>query len=167
MKNGELKKEIASILDSAIPDKKDQWGITRIVERTNDYGFKCTYRFSEDMREELLKRAGQLKKKSSPKYKPWEYIQKGLLFLEENQEAIQVLYDIDYLMKEHGYDAQESCGILFKDKKALPPGFYKKYLHHTGPKFYVTLTDGSLYGVECLIKQLPILPKAWLKEIES
>lgn len=169
MKNIELKKAIASILESAHPLKKDQSGMY-IAEWINEYGFKCTYRFSEDMREALLKRAGQLQRAPSQKYtyKSWEVLQKGMAFLEKNKNVIGALYDIDYQMKEHGYDVQQACSIVFKDKKKLPPGFYKCYLGYGYPRYthFCCVADNKKYEIDLLIRLLPTLPKAWLDEID-
>lgn len=161
-----LKKEISSILDSARPIKKDRSGML-IAERVNECGFKCTYRFSEDMRSELQKRAGQLERNPSPKSKSWEIIQKGLVFLERNKNVINTLYDIDYQMTEHGYDVHEACRIVFKDKKVLPPGFTKYYVGygHTRYTHFCCRADTE-YAIDFLIRLLPTLPKAWLDEID-
>lgn len=60
-----LKKEVATILDSAQPLKRVNRldGEIYVAERINEYGFKCTYQFREESRNELLRRAGQPLKK--------------------------------------------------------------------------------------------------------
>lgn len=166
MKNIELKKTIASILDSAQP-LKGHSGMY-IAEWVNEYGFKCTYHFNGDMKEELLKRAGQLKRASSPKYtyKGWKIIQEGMAFLERNKNVIDTLYDIDYQMKKHGYDVHKACSIVFKDKKFLPSGFRKRYGGYDSTRYipFCCVADKE-YEIELLIQLLPTLPKAWLDEI--
>lgn len=161
-----LKKEVATILDNAQPLKRVNRsdGEIYVAERINEYGFKCTYQFREESRNELLRRAGQPLKKTLPKNRNGEYIQKGLLFLERNKDVIQTLCDINYLMREHNYDIQEACRILFKDKKVLPPGFHEAHSY----KGFVTyhILDNS-YTIERLIELVPMLPIAWLKEISE
>lgn len=164
MKNNGLKKEISAILDSAQP-VKGQPGMY-VAERINDYGLKCTYCFNEDMKTELLKRAGQ-PRKSNSKSRSWEYIQKGLLFLQENQHIIPTILDIDYLMKKYGYDVQAACKVLFKDKKTLPQGFYREHIGYAFTRyteFRVKANGGSQCSVSRLIELIPILPKAWLEK---
>lgn len=164
MKNIGLKKEIAAILGSAQP-VKGQPG-TYVAERVNECGLKCTYRFNEDMKTELLKRAGQ-PRKSNSKSRSWEYIQKGLLFLQENQHIIPTLLDINYLMKEQGYSVQAACEVLFKNKKTLPQGFYREHIGYAFTRyteFRVKANGGSQCSVSRLIDLIPILPKAWLEK---
>lgn len=117
VRNVSLKKEIEDILENARPSKN-----LCVSERINEQGFKCTYSFPGNMREELMRRASR-PKRQQPQYRGGEYTQKGLALLEKNREAIQVLFDIRYLMEKHGYDVQNACKVLFKDKKALPAGF--------------------------------------------
>ncbi|UVS57324.1 hypothetical protein NXX16_18480 [Bacteroides fragilis] len=111
VRNVSLKREIEDILENARLSKN-----LCVSERINEQGFKCTYSFPGNMREELMRRASR-PKRQQPQYKGGEYTQKGLALLEKNREAIQVLFDIRYLMEKHGYDVQNACKVLFKDKR--------------------------------------------------
>lgn len=165
VRNVSLKREIEDILENARLSKN-----LCVSERINEQGFKCTYSFPGNMREELMRRASR-PKRQQPQYRGGEYTQKGLALLEKNREAIQVLFDIRYLMEKHGYDVQNACKVLFKDKKALPAGFCRKSV-----PYYMSSVRNTEYcfgaagkqqpSLERLIDLLPMLPKAWLEGIE-
>ena len=165
VRNVSLKREIADILENARLSKN-----LYVSERINEQGFKCTYSFPGNMREELMRRASR-PKRQQPQYKGGEYTQKGLAFLEKNREAIQVLFDIRYLMEKHGYDVQNACKVLFKDKKALPAGFCRKSVPYYMSSVQNTeccfgAAGKQQHSLERLIDLLPMLPKAWLEGIE-
>lgn len=166
VRNVSLKKEIEDILENARLSKN-----LCVSERINEQGFKCTYSFPGNMREELMRRASR-SKRQQPQYKGGEYTQKGLALLEKNREAIQVLFDIRYLMEKHGYDVQNACKVLFKDKKALPAGFCRKSIreYYMGSVWYTKYcfeaAGKQWHSLERLIDLLPMLPKAWLEGIE-
>ena len=74
-------------------------------------------------------------------------------------------------MEKHGYDVQNACKVLFKDKKALPAGFYRKSIHeyYMGSEWYTKYyfeAAGKQWHLERLIDLLPMLPKGWLDGIE-
>lgn len=165
VRNVSLKKEIEDILENARPSKN-----LYVSERINEQGFKCTYSFPGNMREELMRRASR-PKRQQPQYRGGEYTQKELALLEKNREAIQVLFDIRYLMEKHGYDVQNACKVLFKDKKALPAGFCRKSVPYYMSSVWYTKYCFEAAGkqqpsLERLIDLLPMLPKAWLDGIE-
>lgn len=149
-----LKKEIKSIVDSAKPVSENEYALKRV----NEYGYTCEYHFTEDMRKELIKRAGRPTVKSRMIHHEIKR-QKDLLFLKENRETIEYLYRIAETVTSCACTAQEASRILFK-KGPLPPGFCRK-----GSYYYIK--GGSLgeCNIEHFINLLPILPKAWLKEI--
>lgn len=161
-----LKKEIGAILENAHPVR----GLC-VSERINEQGFKCTYSFPENMREEILQRASKPKRQQTPNWGA-EYIQKGLALLGKNREAIQVLFDIRYLMEEHGYNVQKASKVLFKDRKELPAGFHRKTVRACygavwNTEYYIVDAKKQRYSLKRLIDLLPILPKAWLKDVEA
>lgn len=162
MKNNKsLKKQIASILDDARSTSERANPLTGdiyVSERVNEHGYKCTYRFSEEMKDELLKRADRFNRKPAEKNGGLAF-QKGLLFLKENTGVLQTLFDIQHLIGSYKYTAQDACRILFKDKKGLPLGFCKK-----GPYYYMSM-DYS-HSIDYYVRLLPMVPKAWLKGIE-
>lgn len=151
-----LKKEIESIVDSAKPVYKNEYASKRV----NEYGYTCEYHFTEDMRKELIKRAGRPTAKSRIRHCEIER-QKDLLFLKENREMIESLCRIAKTIKSHACTAQKASQILFKNGP-LPPGFCR-----IGRGYYC-IDRGPLgkCNIEHFISLLPILPKAWLKEIE-
>lgn len=65
-----LKKQLANILDTAIISGSGKVGRTRytanhdiyVAERVNEHGYKCTYHFEGDYKEELLKRAASIQR---------------------------------------------------------------------------------------------------------
>lgn len=177
-----LKKEVASILDTAVISESGKIRLTRytadnhnmyVAERVNEYGYKCAYHFDGDYKEELLKRAASIQRGTPCKFKEWQNgssTQKVMLFLKENKEVLQVLSDIDYLMRNYNYDAQEACGILFKDKKKLPSCFRLDGKNGRS-KMPVYRFDMSGYcgnrNIEYLISIVRILPKSYLKGIDG
>lgn len=177
-----LKKEMANILDTAIISGSGKVKRTRytannhdiyVAERVNEYGYKCTYRFEGDYKEELLKRAASIQRGTPCKFKEWQNgnsTQKVMLFLKENKEVLQVLSDIGYLMRNYNYDAQEACGILFKDKKKLPSCFRLESKNKQSKVPLYSFDTGAYFGnrnIEYLIGIVRILPKSYLKEIED
>lgn len=181
-----LKKEIANIVDSAdflgsrkiqcnIYERKKQITQTNMymTEVVNEHGFKCIYHFKGDYKDMLLKRAASIRKETTYKFKDRENgtsTQKIILYLKEHKEALQVLCDINCLMKARKYDTQEACSILFKDKKQLPsniclesangrckPTIYRFYM---GNYFQRTKIE---YLIDYI---LPILPKSYFGRIE-
>lgn len=161
-----LKKEIEAILENAHPVR----GLC-VSERINEQGFKCTYCFPENMREEILQRASKPKRQQTSNGSA-ERIQKGLALLEKNREAIQVLFDIRYLMEKHSYDVQKASRVLFKDKKELPAGFRRESVRAYygtsmwNTEYHIVDAKKQRYSLKHLIGLLPILPKAWLKDVE-
>ena len=130
-----LKKEIANIIDNAeyLGDRKVKCNWYNMVqtnmcvaEVVNEHGYKCTYHFKEDSKDVLLQRAAAIQRGTSYKFKAGDNgnsTQQILLFLKENRDALQVLHDINYLMKANNCNAQQACRVLFKDKKQSPPNF--------------------------------------------
>lgn len=177
-----LNKELANILDIAVITESGKVRHTRygadnhnmyVAERVNEYGYKCAYHFSGDYKEELLKRAASLQRRTPCKFKEWQNgnsTQKVMLFLKENKEVLQVLSDIGYLMRNYNYNAQEACGILFKDKKKLPSCFRldgkNRYSKVSVYRFNASGYSGDR-NIEYLIGIVRILPKAYLKGIDS
>lgn len=182
-----LKKEIVGIIDNAEflgnrkiagsqYDKRKQISQTNmyVTEVIDEHGCKRIYHFNGNYKDVLLQRAASINRATSYKFKDRENgtsTQKIMLFLKEHKEALQALYDINYLMTAHKYNAQEACRVLFKDKKQLPPniriegtnGFYK-------PTIYRFYTDSYFRStrIEYLIDYiLPILPKAYFNGLEG
>lgn len=177
-----LKKELASILDTAVISGSGKVGRTRytannhniyVAERVNEYGYKCTYHFEGDYKEELLKRAASIQRGTPCKFQEWQNgnsTQKVMLFLKENKETLQVLSDIDYLMRNYKYDAQEACGILFKDKKKLPSCFRPDGKNGRSKTPVYRFDMSGYYGnrnIEYLIGIVRILPKSYLRGIDG
>lgn len=177
-----LKKEVASILDTAVISESGKVRHTRygannhdiyVAERVNEHGHKCTYRFNGDYKEELLKRAASIQRGTPCKFKEWQNgnsTQKVMLFLKENKEVLQVLSDIGYLMRNYNYNAQEACGILFKDKKKLPSCFRLDGKNGCSKTPVYHFDMSGYYGnrnIEYLIGIVRILPKSYLKGIDG
>lgn len=175
-----LKKEVASILDTAVISESGKVRHTRygadnhnmyVAEIVNEYGYKCAYHFSGDYKEELLKRAASIQRGTPCKFKEWQNgnsTQKVMLFLKENKEVLQVLSDIGYLMRN--YNAQEACGILFKDKKKLPSCFRLDGKNGRSKTPVYRFNMSGYYGnrnIEYLIGIVRILPKSYLKGIDG
>ena len=175
-----LKKEITDILDNGKLVENRKSGHTQVSEtdmyvthRVNEQGYECTYYFDESSKEMLLKHAASIQRGTSCKFKEWQNgnsTQKVMLFLKENKEVLQVLSDIGYLMRNYNYDAQEACGILFKDKKKLPSCF-RLDGKNGGSKTPIYRFDvGGYYGnrnIEYLIGIVRILPKSYLRGIDG
>lgn len=173
---------MANILDTAIISGSGKVKHTRytannhdiyVAERVNEYGYKCTYRFEGDYKEELLKRAASIQRGTPCKFKEWQNgnsTQKVMLFLKENKEALQALIDIDYLMRTYNYDVQKACGILFKDKKKLPSCFRLDGKNGRSKTPVYRFDMSGYYGnrnIEYLIGIVRILPKSYLKGIDG
>ena len=93
-----------------------------------------------------------------------------MLFLKESKEALQVLSDINYLMRNYNYDVQEACGILFKDKKKLPSCFRLDGKNGRSKTPVYRFDMSGYYGnrnIEYLIGIVRILPKSYLKGIDG
>lgn len=182
-----LKKEIGSILDGAkfIGNRKVEYSLYRgrkvhllqtnmyVTERINEQGYKCVYHFDGDIKEELLRRAASIRKKIPYKFKDSENgirTQKVILFLKEHKESLQALCDINYLMKTYNYDVQKACSVLFKDKKTLPSCFcLERKSDRSKISTYRFYMDGYYQHteIEYLLDMLRILPKSYLKGIDS
>lgn len=174
-----LVKEITSILDNAKLVEHRSSRRTRVAEnnmfvaeRVNEQGYKCTYCFFGGDKDALLKRAASIQKGTPIKFKEWQNgnkTQKVMLFLKENKEALQLLYDIHYLMKTHKYDVQEACSILFKDKKKLPPYFRLGSKNgRCATPIYLFDTSGRFdyRNIEYFIGIARTLPKSYLEGID-
>lgn len=182
-----LKKEIGSILDEAefIGDRRVEYPLYRgrkvqllqtnmyVTERINEQGYKCIYHFDGDIKGALLRRAASIRKEIPYKFKDSENgirTQKVILFLKEHKESLQALCDISYLMKSHNYDVQEACRVLFKDKKTLPSCFcLERKSGRSKISTYRFYMDGYYQHteIEYLLDMLCILPKSYLKGIDS
>lgn len=176
-----LKKEIANIIDNAehLGDRKvkcNRYNMVQtnmcVAEVVNEHGYKCTYYFKENCKDLLLQRAAAIQRGTSYKFKTRDNgnsTQQILLFLKENSDALQVLHDINYLMKTNNYNAQQACRILFKDKKQLPPNFCQVRTNDScNPiiyRFYMNSYSQRI-NIEYLMENiLPILPKSYWKGI--
>ena len=161
------KKEMTSLIENARLRKVNGQKLY-VVERLNEQGFICTYKFPEDMREEILRRINHPKRQKD-QCKGGKPTQEKLAFLKKHKELIQVLFDIQYLMKSRaGCTVREACTVLFKDKKKLPSGFYRKYYAYNQYTAYcIGYSREQHYSAEDFIDLLPILPKTWLEGIEK
>lgn len=176
-----LKKEIANIIDNAkhFGDRKVKYNGYNIVqtnmcvaEVVKEHGYKCTYYFKEDCKDLLLQRAAAIQRGTSYKFKARDNgnsTQQILLFLKKNRDALQVLHDINYLMKANNYNAQEACRVLFKDKKQSPPNFCLERTNDScNPTIYCFYMNSysQRINIEYLIENiLPILPKSYWEGI--
>lgn len=166
------KKEMTSLIENARLRKVNGQELY-VVERLNEQGFICTYKFPEDMREEILRRINHPKRQKD-QCKWGKSTQEKLTFLKKHKELIQVLFDIQYLMKARANcTVREACRVLFKDKKKLPSGFYRKSVTNYYPgadwnvRYCIGYSKEQHYSVESFINLLPILPKTWLEGIEK
>lgn len=161
------KKEMASLIENARLRKVNGQKLY-VVERLNEQGFICTYKFPEDMREEILRRINHPKRQKD-QCKGGKPTQEKLAFLKKHKELIQVLFDIQYLMKSRtNCTAYEACKVLFKDKKKLPSGFYRKYYGvNRYTEYCIGYSKEQHYSVDNFIDLLSILPKTWLEGIEK
>lgn len=162
------KKEMTSLIENARLRNVNGQKVY-VVERLNEQGFICTYKFPEGMREEILRRINHPKRQKY-RCKGGKSTQEKLAFLKKHKELIQVLFDIQYLMKSRaGRTVHEACVVLFKDKKKLPSGFYRKSVTNYYPgvyqniKYCIGYSKEQHYSVESFIDLLPILPKTWLE----
>jgi len=181
-----LKKEIANIVNSAefLGNRKvrcDIYNTKEYISQTNMYvteivdehGNKCIYHFEGGCKDMLLKRAASFRKETVYKFKDSENgtsTQKVIIFLKEHKEALQVLCDINSLMKAHDYGVQEACSILFKDKKHLPPNFGMERVNGRSQPAIYCFYMGRYFRstkIEYLIDYiLPILPKVYFDGLE-
>ena len=149
-----LKKQLANILDTAIISGSGKVGRTRytanhdiyVAERVNEHGYKCTYHFEGDYKEELLKRAASIQRGTPCKFKEWQ-----------NGNSTQKVM-------------QEACGILFKDKKKLPSCFRLDGKNGRSKTPVYRFDMSGYYGnrnIEYLIGIVRILPKSYLKGIDG
>lgn len=161
------KKEMTSLIENARLRKVNGQKLY-VVERLNEQGFICTYKFPEDMREEILRRINHPKRQKD-QCKGGKPTQEKLAFLKKHKELIQVLFDIQYLLKTYtNYTVHEACSVLFKDKKKLPSGFYRKYYGgYQDIRYCIRYSGEQHYSVKDFIDLLPILPKTWLEGIEK
>lgn len=105
-------------------------------------------------------------KKVAEKNPTYKTIQKKLKILSENKHLIQVLFDVRYLMREHGMNATQAMDLLFKDKKKLPDGIIKRITGYGDYKVSYYEVKKEAIRVEWLLSELDTLPKEWLKNIE-
>lgn len=142
----------------------------RVSEVVNEHGFKCTYHFKDGFEEILLKRAADIQRNTSCGLKASDRgmkTQKILLYLKENKDALQVFYDINYLMKVYNCDVQEAGRILCKHTTPPPHFFWMR----SNKSLIFSFAAGNRYldiTMEELIRHiLPILPKSYLEGLRD
>lgn len=159
----QIKKELLHIVENAELDKET--GEYVYQTETGIYHFRDPIHYAGKI-DDIKKRIASLGKKVAEKNPTYKTIQKKLKILSENKHLIQVLFDVRYLMREHGMNATQAMDLLFKDKKKLPDGIIKRITGYGDYKVSYYEVKKEAIRVEWLLSELDTLPKEWLKNIE-
>ncbi|EXZ98259.1 hypothetical protein M087_4224 [Bacteroides fragilis str. S23 R14] len=95
-----------------------------------------------------------------------------IAFLSDYRETIPVLFEIRKLVTIHGYDVQVACKHVFRYWGRIPKGFIRQanlrrdsaIMGYT--TYHLGYRRGRCFSVGEALDLLPILPKAWLKDVE-
>lgn len=153
-----IKKELLYIVENAELNKETGEYVYRT--ETGIYHFRTPIHYAGKI-DDIKKRIASLDKKVAEKNPTYKTIQKKLKILSENKHLIQVLFDVRYLMREHGMNATQAMDLLFKDKKKLPDGIIKR-ISYKASHYYEVKKEAE--RVDWLLSELDTLPKEWLKK---
>lgn len=171
MKKISLKREIAGILETAIPCEKilnREWNKEQTVHRATTGNFTCAFATDElNSREEVVewleKKAERMFRKPSTRIDRGLNFQKALLFIGEHREIIPLL---QFLRDKCGCEKHKVSDTMkkwveqhLKKHGAIPP-YIKPYYYSGFSKLYYCFENGRT--PESLYEVVDMIPKAWL-----
>lgn len=164
MKTENLKNEIADIIVSSVLVESAKTGNVIVCETAANNG---RYEFPAEMAEELLKRAAK-KAKPINLCDTSQYTQERLIYLRNNLGFLEALL----LIKKSIELTQSSCvgkvdvnDIVSKVVKLNKD--YKPYFKYSNVGWYSFNSKGNKVYIKQYIDILPIVPKAWVDEIQK
>ena len=172
MKKMSLKKEIAGILETAIPCETivNNWNVEQTVHRATAGNFTCTFATDrlnprEEVVEWLEKKAGRMSLKKSEKMDGGLARQKNMALLMKNNHLLQDLADIRYQHLTNGYPLEEAMRIVYDYKSALPEGV-TCIKRHIGREKWVNVYSIQEIDIHAAVEILPMLPPRYLRSLE-
>ena len=164
METESLKKQIADIIVSSVLVESTKTGNLITCKTAANNG---RYAFPAEMAEELLKRASK-KAKPINLCDTSHYTQERLIYLRNNLGFLEALL----LIKKSIELTQSSCvgkvdvnDIVSKVVKRNKD--YKSYFKYSNVGWYSFDSKGRKVYIEQYIDTLPIVPKAWIDEVQK
>ena len=164
MKTESLKKQIADIIVSSVLVESIKTGNLITCKTAANNG---RYVFPAEMTEELLKRASK-KAKPINLCDTSHYTQERLVYLRNNLGFLEVLL----LIKKSMELTQSSCAVKVNindivSKVVKLNKDYKPYFKYSNVGWYSFDSKGRKVYIEQYIDTLPIVPKAWIDEVQK
>lgn len=162
MKTESLKKQIADIIVSPSLVESIKTGNLITCKTAANNG---RYVFPAEMAEELLKRASK-KAKPINLCDTSHYTQERLVYLRNNLGFLEALL----LIKKSMELTQSSCAVNVNDivsKVVKRNKDYKSYFKYSNVGWYSFDSKGLKVYIKQYIDVLPIVPKAWIDEVQK
>lgn len=164
MKTESLKKQIADIIVSSVLVESTKTGNLITCKTAANNG---RYVFPAEMTEELLKRASK-KAKPINLCDTSHYTQERLVYLRNNLGFLEVLL----LIKKSMELTQSSCAVKVNvndivSKVVKRNKDYKPYFNYSNVGWYSFDSKGRKVYIRQYIDMLPIVPKAWVDEVQK
>ena len=164
MKTESLKKQIADIIVSQSLIESTKTGNLITCKTAANNG---RYVFPAEMTEELLKRASK-KAKPINLCDTSHYTQERLVYLRNNLGFLEVLL----LIKKSMELTQSSCAVKVNindivSKVVKLNKDYKPYFKYSNVGWYSSDSKGNEVYIQQYIDILPIVPKAWIDEVQK
>ena len=171
MKKMSLRREIAGILETAMPCERilnREWNKEQTVHRATAGNFTCTFATDklnsrEEVVEWLEKRAERMFRKPSARIDRGMKFQKALRFIGEHREIIPLL---QFLRNKCGSERHKVADTMkdwvnryVKKFGAIPP-YVKPYYYPGFSKLYYNFEENRT--PESLYEVVDMIPKAWL-----
>ena len=164
MKTESLKNEIADIIVSSVLVESTKTGNLITCKTAANNG---RYEFPAEMTEELLKRAAK-KAKPINLCDTSHYTQERLVYLRNNLGFLEVLLlikkslDITQSFRDEKVNVNDIVSKVVKRNKD-----YKPYFKYSNVGWYSFDSKGRKVYIEQYIDTLPIVPKAWIDEVQK
>lgn len=164
MKTESLKKQIADIIVSSVLVESIKTGNLITCKTAANNG---RYVFPAEMTEELLKRASK-KAKPINLCDTSHYTQERLVYLRNNLGFLEALL----LIKKSMELTQSSCAVKVNindivSKVVKLNKDYKPYFKYSNVGWYSFDSKGRKVYIKQYIDVLPIVPKAWIDEVQK
>ena len=164
MKTESLKKQIADIIVSSVLVESTKTGNVIVCETAANNG---RYVFPAEMTEELLKRASK-RAKPINLCDTSHYTQERLVYLRNNLGFLEALL----LIKKSMELTQSSCAVKVNindivSKVVKLNKDYKPYFNYSNVGWCSFDSKGRKVYIEQYIDVLPIVPKAWIDEVQK
>lgn len=167
-----LKREIAGILETAMPCGTiiNSWDKEQTQYRATVGSFTCTFATDnlnsrEEVVEGLKKQAETMFRKKSERMDGGLNRQKQMALLMQNRHLLQDIADVRYQHLVNGYTFEKAMRLVYDYKKKLPVEV-TKITRHCGSGEFINVYSIPLIDMHWAVELLPLLPPAYLKDIE-